>query len=183
MGFSLYNLGNILPCRIESQRIIYSLPTGMEVRCPTQFTEDVPQQRNIFTGKTIAFYLKLSDGRDLIGRFDGSISIYRGRLLVGLNNWSVPTQQNLVRCGVVRSSSGIDWVYKSTLDNMSLMSSGARQTSILFKEDLSLQYACQDAMTLACTRIDLTNCIGTDCTPLHWIPFTTGGNCHVTNFT
>lgn len=183
MGFNFHNVGNILPCRIENNKVIFRFPTGKEIVCATQYALTVSEQRNLFTGETIAFWLKLPDGIDMIGRFDDSITMYKGDLIVGLNNWNAPKSSNLVKCGVVKNDAGDrDIVYKCTDDFQTLMSTGARQMSMLYEPDYSLTYDIEDAMALMCTNIQLYNCIGHDVTPLVWRRFYEGGK-DVRNFT
>lgn len=100
MGFSYFEIGCIQPCRITNGFVERQLPSGEIERFATRLNIEIPWQTNLFSSPNILFYLK-QDGREYIGRKDGSISVYTidDDLLVGLNNWDAPQFPMLYICG------------------------------------------------------------------------------------
>ncbi len=88
MGFNYHGYGNIRKCAIHYGRLITVDPFGRERSYVTGFPENIEYQCNLFWNTDISFLLYTEDGREVIGRPDGSISVYRENLLVGLNNWN-----------------------------------------------------------------------------------------------
>lgn len=88
MGFNYHGCGNIRTCGIQSGQIVVQDPFGRTKKYPTGLPEEIQPQCNLFWNGDIAFLLYTNDKREIIGRYDGSISIYDGDLLVGMNHWT-----------------------------------------------------------------------------------------------
>ena len=109
MGFRNQGLGNIHECWVENGMICEKSPfSDITYKYPTRLQLDIPKQLNLFVSPLVAFYLK-HEGNVYIGRYDGSISIYResDMLLVGLNNWDAPDKVATAIIGFQRCSNGL----------------------------------------------------------------------------
>ena len=121
MGFNYFGYGCVQPCGVINGKVYQVLPSGMAVFYNTKLDVTIPEQVNLYYGKTIAFWLK-HGGRDYIGRFDGSITIIRESdgLLVGLNSWEAPKRPEVIPCGMY-AEKGIPQVcYIDNRDRQSL---------------------------------------------------------------
>lgn len=101
MGFNLYNLGVIRECRLNGGVLEYKSPITNKVsQCMTSLEDSCEWQKNIFYSRTVAFVLYTND-KAYIGRYDGKISIYRksDMLLLGIQNWDIPSHPSTVCCG------------------------------------------------------------------------------------
>ena len=99
MGYRTYDISYINPCWVEDGYVCVRLYSGTVVKYKTALPFNIPEQTNIFVNDRIAFWLFYED-KTVIGRNDGSISIYRTKdsLLVGLNYFEYE-QVPLVRIG------------------------------------------------------------------------------------
>lgn len=122
MGFNLYGLGNIKPCRISQGILYYTLPySGKTFSCPTSLQISIPEQTNLFVSKTVAFFLE-DEEKYYVGRYDGRISIYRksDNMLVGLQSWECPPYPMLCECGFYKTVIGNVPVRLDTRDCVTL---------------------------------------------------------------
>ena len=121
MGFNYFGYGCVQPCGVINGKVYQVLPSGVRVEYHTKLDVTIPEQVNLYYGKTIAFLLQY-DGKEYIGRFDGSISIIRQSdgLLVGLNAWEAPKRPEVIACGMY-AEKGIPQVcYLDNRDRQSL---------------------------------------------------------------
>lgn len=121
MGFNYFGYGCIHPCRVENQQIIYRLPSGFEVKHKTALDVNIPEQTNTFISDTVVFVL-YHDGKEYIGRNDGSVSIYRqsDNLLVGLNYWEQPLYPETKLCGYYSDSGMVEEIHLDLRDKQSV---------------------------------------------------------------
>lgn len=121
MGFNYYRYGHIKPCGVEDGYVYYMLPSGTKVKHKTQLSINIKEQTNLFISDTVAFLLYNED-KMYIGRYDGSISIYRvsDELLVGLNNWEPPRYVETKPCGFCKFGEYLDEIHLDLRDNRTL---------------------------------------------------------------
>lgn len=156
MGFNYFGQGNIRDCSIENGRIIVTDPFGRVKTYETGLPENIERQCNLFWNKDIAFLLYTNDKREVIGRLDGSISIYKGDLLVGLNWWRVPPMPLFIHVGYRHSIHQVR-LYLDFEDMQTLFADFIREETLLpnpLKEEVDLS-GCLAALG----RKDETQCI------------------------
>lgn len=120
-GFNYFGFGCLHPCRVENGYIIYRLPSGLEVKHATGLEVNIPEQTNTFISETVVFLL-YNDGKEYIGRLDGSISIYNQSddLLVGLNHWEKHLCPRTKLCGYYLDGKFVKELHVDLRDNTSL---------------------------------------------------------------
>lgn len=122
MGFSYHGYGNVHYCWIQDG-LIYeeSGVTGVIRTYPTRLAVNIPRQLNLFASRTVAFLL-YHEEKMYVGRFDGIISVYResDNMLVGLNNWDVPSKPPVRQIGFMKDPSGLKEVLLDLNDNRTL---------------------------------------------------------------
>ena len=132
MGFNYYRYGCIQPCGIENGKVYHILPSGARREYPCGLNITVPLQTNLYYGETIAFVLE-HEGKEYIGRFDGSISVIRKSdgLLVGLNNWVPSRAPKMIECGIYREHGITQVIFLDPSDRQSLYIYGQPMSSKL----------------------------------------------------
>lgn len=131
MGFNYFGYGNIHPCKIDGSNVIYKLPSGFEVKHPTGLDINIPEQVNPFISETVAFLL-YHEGKEYVGRSDGTISIYRqsDNLLVGLNYWTQPKYPETTLCGYYYGESGVTEIHVDNRDRRSVYVVGESREAV-----------------------------------------------------
>lgn len=121
LGFSYYRYGRIKPCGVKDGYVYYRLPSGLVIKHSTKLEIEIPEQCNLFISDTVAFLLYDAD-KMYIGRYDGSISIYRlsDNLLVGLNNWQAPKYVETKLCGFHNEGSHLDEIHLDLRDRQTV---------------------------------------------------------------
>lgn len=104
MGFNYYNYGNIRECRIADHKIQVKDLYDNITEYSTSIELETDWQCNLFLSQYIAFVLYTYDKREIIGRFDGSITVYKGSLMVGLNSWKPKVALPVKPIGYYRAS-------------------------------------------------------------------------------
>lgn len=129
------------------------MPTGTLVQYNTTFREDVEEQLNAFQGENIAFYLHVSNNRYMVGRFDGSISLYdeKTNMLVGLSSW-VTKVSNLTEVGYYRTIIGCYPIFRCNWDFQTLMVGGPRAEGLLPEKNHDLFFPLKDAASFMATN-------------------------------
>lgn len=131
MGFNYFGYGCLHPCRVENGAVIYKLPSGLEVSHKTALEVNIPEQTNLFISDTVTFLL-YHEGKEYVGRADGSISIYNQSddLLVGLNYWDRQLYPETKLCGYYADGKIIKEVHVDLRDKQSLYVVGDYRESI-----------------------------------------------------
>ncbi len=176
MGFNYHNLGSILPCWVSAGVLYCKLPSGFIMSWKTKLKEDIPEQRNLFRGDTLAFYLKLSSNRYALGRWDKSISVYdEGTdLLVGLSSWECTQHLHMTQVGYYRKQTTSTPIYRSDLDFRTLFVGGNYRVMGLFKEPIKdVVFSLTEMGYMALTAYDADYIIkrfnGEKVTDVEWI--------------
>ncbi len=132
LGFSYYRYGRIKPCGVSGGSVYYTLPSGYRVMHSTQLQVEIPEQTNPFISETVAFLL-YHEEKMYIGRYDGSISIYRmsDELLVGLNNWEAPKYVDTQVCGYYSEGSLLDEIHLDLRDRQTVYICGHGSEGLL----------------------------------------------------
>lgn len=159
MGLSYYRFGHILPCSITKGYVCFKLPSGKVIQCATNLHVELPEQVNHFRSPYVMFLL-YDDEKEYIGRYDGSISIYKKgtNLLVGLNNW-VPPECEICQVGWYGYATQLFEIYLNKLDMSTLYTNRTNQ----FVSDLTFtpsETALETALALVSSkRNTIQNCL------------------------
>lgn len=133
MGFNYYNFGNIRECRIADNKIQVKDLIGNITEYPTATELETDWQCNLFINPYIAFVLYTYDKREIIGRFDGSITVYRGNLMVGLNSWKPKLMLPVKPIGYYSGTYNLQYIMLDGTDNQTLFVDSLRYEARLDK--------------------------------------------------
>lgn len=131
LGFNYYNYGNIRNCRITSGKIQVKDPFDRITEYATPLQEETDWQCNLFISPYIAFVLYTHDKREIIGRFDGSITVYRDDLMVGLNSWQPKKAVDVRPIGYYSGASSLQHILLDYTDRKNLFVSSLRYEALL----------------------------------------------------
>lgn len=147
MGFNYFDIGQIHPCGIANKQVYQKLPSGKVISYPTGLDITVPEQLNLFISDCIAFVL-YDNENEYIGRFDGTISIYRKSddLLVGLNFWTAPKVPNVIPCGYLYNGKIHSDIFLFLDDGQTVATADSRYESILTKPTSNREFDFDKAM-------------------------------------
>lgn len=134
MGFNYYNFGNIRTCRISGNKIQAKDPFGQIMEFDTPLSEDTEWQCNLFISPYIAFVLYTHDKREIIGRFDGSITIYKGDLMVGLNSWTPKKSVHMVPIGYYSGTTSLQHILLDCGNRRTVYVDAVRYEGLLYKQ-------------------------------------------------
>ncbi len=131
MGFNYYNFGNIRECSLQDGTLHVRDPFGRVTKYQIDLQERTAWQQNIFITPYIAFVLYTNDNREIIGRFDGSITLYKDNLMVGLSSWKPKDVLNVVQVGYYCGSASLHSIVVDMDDRQTLFVDDLRYEALL----------------------------------------------------